>query len=184
MSPPSLKRVKFFAFLCTLLGVSAFAQETSFEELLPGFRDQAVIFDIIARVVEQNQQEIWQSVNSRVTIPGRPVGIKLVGANIVVAVQFTPYLRRNGHNILVAQGQIWVDIPNEGMRYKTTIQTIPLEYGEQIYFFPLGSVNSPDDAHIEIQLELRPYREAESAAEDKAGEAESETGNQGNESSR
>lgn len=179
-----LRRVKILGLLCVTLGTGAFAQETSFEGLLPGLKEQALILDIIARVVEQNQREIWQSVNSRITIPGRPVGIKLVGDNIVVAAQFTPYLRRNGRNILVAQGQIWVDIPNEGVRYKTTIQTIPLEYGEQIYFFPLGSVNSPDDAHIEIQLELRPYLGDESAG-NAAGEAE-EAGNktQGNDSSR
>ncbi|MDR1420407.1 MAG: hypothetical protein LBI86_08540 [Treponema sp.] len=178
-------RVKILGLLCTAaLGSAAFAQETSFEGLHPGLREQALILDIIARVVEQNQREIWQSVNSRITIPGRPVGIKLVGDNIVVAAQFTPYLRRNGRNILVAQGQIWVDIPNEGVRYKTTIQTIPLEFGEQIYFFPLGSVNSPDDAHIEIQLELRPYLENESAGK-AAGEPEdTENKAQGNNSSQ
>jgi hypothetical protein len=85
--------------------------------------------------------------------------MKLVGDNIVIAVQFTPYRQRNGRNILVAQGQIWVDIPDQGMRYQTTMETIPLEYGEQIYFFPLGSANNPDGPRIEIQIELHPYNE-------------------------
>jgi hypothetical protein len=85
------------------------------------------------------------------------VGLKLVGANVVVAVQFTPYLRRNGRNVLVAQCQIWVDVPNEGINYQTPMQAIPLEFGEQIYFFPLGSRNSQDNARIEIMLELKPY---------------------------
>jgi hypothetical protein len=125
--------------------------------MFPALKDQAVVVEMIARVVEQNQQEIWNSVNSKVTIPGRPVGLKLVGANVVVAVQFTPYLRRNGRNVLVAQCQIWVDVPNEGISYQTTMQTIPLDFGEQIYFFPLGSRNSQDDARIEIMLELKPY---------------------------
>jgi hypothetical protein len=123
-------------------------------------------------VVEQDQEEVWNSVvNSKVTIPGRPVGIKLIGENIVVMVQFTPYLGLGdkGHNILVAQGQIWVNIPNEGIRYQTTMQTIPLEYGEQIYFFPLGKVTADNEARIEIQLELRPYSEVTG----NAGEGES-----------
>jgi hypothetical protein len=135
------------------------AQEFSLEELLPRLKEQAVVLDITARVIEQDQEEVWNSADSRVTIPGRPVGLKLVGANIVVAAQFTPYLRRNGRNVLVAQGQIWVNIPDEGIRYQTTLQTIPLEFGEQIYFFPLGSVSSRDEAWIEIQLELHPYTE-------------------------
>jgi hypothetical protein len=142
-------------FLAANAGV--IAQEPGLEELLPGLKDRAVVLDIVARVIEQNQQEVWNSVNSKVTIPGRPVGLKLVGANVVVAVQFTPYFRRNGRSVLVAQGQIWVNIPNEGIRYQTTMQTIPLEFGEQIYFFPLGPAVSPDDDRIEIMLELRPY---------------------------
>jgi hypothetical protein len=133
------------------------AQEASLEEMLPGLKERAVVFNIVARIIEDNQQEIFSSVNSRVTIPGRPVGIKLVGSNLVVAVQFTPFFGSNGKKLLVAQGQIWVDIPNEGMRYQTTLQTIPLEFGEQIYFYPLGSATKPEEARIEIQLELRPY---------------------------
>jgi hypothetical protein len=141
------------------LSASVGAQEFSLENLFPRLKEQAIVLDIIARVVERNQEEVWNSADSKVTIPGRPVGLKLVGANIVVIVQFTPYLRRNGPNMLVAQGQIWVNVPDEGIRYQTTLQTIPLEFGEQIYFFPLGSVPSGDEARIEIQLELHPYTE-------------------------
>jgi hypothetical protein len=150
-----------FGVLFLVAGAAAMAQEPGLEELLPGLKNRAVILDIAARVVENNQQEVWNSSNSKVTIPGRPVGIKLVGANVVVAVQFTPYLRPNGKNILVAQGQIWIDIPNEGFRYHTTMQTIPLEFGEHIYFFPLGSASSPNDARIEIRLKLEPYAAGE-----------------------
>ncbi|MDR1100577.1 MAG: hypothetical protein LBL28_08865 [Treponema sp.] len=153
-----IRRFTIFGSLFFLAANAAvIAQEPGLEELLPGLKDRAVVLDIVARVIEQNQQEVWNSVNSKVTLPGRPVGLKLVGANVVVAVQFTPYFGRNGHSVLVAQGQIWVNIPNEGIRYQTTMQTIPLKFGEQIYFFPLGPADSPDDDRIEIMLELRPY---------------------------
>ncbi|MDR2068614.1 MAG: hypothetical protein LBP71_01965 [Spirochaetaceae bacterium] len=135
----------------------AFSQDTVLEDMLPGLRERAVVLDIVARVVEENQQEVWNATNSKVTIPGRPVGLRLVGENIVVAVQFTPYFRNDGNNVLVAQGQIWINVPNEGIRYKTTMQTIPMKFGEQIYFFPLGSRNSHNEAHIEIRLALHPY---------------------------
>jgi hypothetical protein len=159
-------------------GALVSAQESSLEQLIPGLKDRAVILDIVARVVEQNHEEVWNETNSKVTIPGKPVSLKLIGENLVVMVQFTPYLGlgNKGQNILVAQGQIWVNVPNEGIRYQTTMQTIPLEYGEQIYFFPLGRVSSANEARIEIQLELRPYSEAaahdgeEEAASPEAGE--------------
>jgi hypothetical protein len=155
----SNRRLALFGSILFLAARAIRAQEPSLEELLPGLKEEAMVMDIVARVVERNQQVVWNSANSKVTIPGRPVGLKLVGTNIVVAVQFIPYLRRNGHNVLVAQGQIWINIPNEGMRYHTTMQTIPLEFEEEIFFFPLGSVDSQDDARIEIKLVLHPYTE-------------------------
>jgi len=129
-------------------------------EVIPGFRDQAVVQDINARVIEQNQMEIWNETHRRVTIPGRPVGIKMVGSNVIVVAQFVPYLRRRGQSILVAQGQIWIDIPNHGIRYQTAMQSIPLAFDEPIYFFPLGSNTNTDEARIEIILTMRSYKDS------------------------
>ena len=124
-----------FLFLVAKTGIHA--QESPFEGL-PGLRERAVVMHIISRIVEEDQEVVWNSENTRITIPGRPVGLKLLGSDVVVAVQFTPFLRPGGRHILVAQGQIWVNVPNEGISYYTTMQTIPLEFQEQIYFFPLG----------------------------------------------
>ena len=138
-----------------------YAQENPLEEF-PGLRERAVVMHIVSRIVEENQEVVWDSENTRVTMPGRPVGIRLLGSDLGVSVQFTPFLRQGGRHILVAQGQIWINIPNEGISYYTIMQTIPLEFREQIYFFPLGSVRSQDEAHIEIQLVLEPYSEERS----------------------
>jgi hypothetical protein len=156
---PRFFRIGFIgsAFLLAA-GVCLSAQESPFTEMLPAFRGQAAVLNIVARVIENNRQEVFNSVNSRVTIPGRPVGIKLVGSNLVVVVQFTPFFGQKGKNMLVAHGQIWIEIPGEGIRYQTTLQTIPMEFGEQVYFYPLGSAAKPEEARIEIQLELLPYR--------------------------
>jgi hypothetical protein len=142
-----------------LIGAGLAAQEdTSFQEVLPWLQDKAVVLDIDARVVEQDKVATWNESHTRVTIPGRPVGIKLAGANVVVAVQFTPFVRRQGQTVLVIQGQIWVDIPNQGITYQTTMQTVPLEFEEPVYFFPLGPVEHDEEACIEIMLTMRPYK--------------------------
>ena len=148
------------SFLCGIFLLAAWtglgAQETSLEEL-PGLRERAVMMHMVSRIIEQDQQVVWNSEVDKATFPGRPVGLKLVGSNLVVAVQFTPYLRPHGRHVLVAQGQIWVNVPDEGIRYYTTMQTIPLQFSEQVYFFPLGSVQIHDEAQIEIQLVMEPY---------------------------
>jgi hypothetical protein len=146
-----------FLFLAVSAGISA--QETLLEEL-PVLRERAVVVRMVSRIVEQNEQVVWNSEKSRVTMPGRPVGLKLVGTNVLVSVQFTPVLQPYGQHILVAQGQIWINVPGEGMRYHTSIQTIPLEFNEQVFFFPLGSMQERDEASIEIQLVVEPYSPA------------------------
>ncbi|GHV79774.1 hypothetical protein AGMMS49944_15650 [Spirochaetia bacterium] len=141
-------------------GVVVFAQEPPPDGIMPGLRERAVVLNIVARIVAPGDEEIWNSNNSKVTILGKPVSLKLIGENVVVYVQFTPYQQENGRSLLVAQGQIWINVPNEGVRYQTTLQSIPMEFGEQIYFFPLGKVGSANEARIEIQLELLPYTES------------------------
>jgi hypothetical protein len=126
----------------------------------PHAKGRELVLDINARIVEQNQTVIWNESHKKSTIPGRPVGIKLVGTNIVVVAQFTPYLRHRGlQKLLVAQGQIWMEIPGQGIRYQTSMQTIPLEFGEPIYFFPLGPQTDEDSSRIEVMLTLYPYEE-------------------------
>jgi hypothetical protein len=119
-----------------------------------GLRRQALVLDINAKALE-NEEVIWDESNQKITIPGTPVGIRLVGSNIIVTVQFTPFIRRKG-NVLVAQGQIWINDPEKGVSYYTSIQTIPMEFDEPIYFFPLGDSSQ---SSIEIKLTVKPYKE-------------------------
>jgi len=148
------------ALLCNtffLILQTAGAQEITLDDIPPGLRERAIIMEIATRIIEQNAEVVWDSENTQVTIPGRPVGMRLVGTNIVVVVQFTPYIRPRGENFLVAQGQIWIHVPNEGMSMHTSIQTIPMDFNELIYFFPLGSDDTENQAQIEIQIVLYPY---------------------------
>jgi len=121
-------------------------------EMVSGLRRRAVVMDIDARVLGEEQVVVWNETHRKLAIPGSPVGIKLVGSNVVVEAQFTPFIRRQG-SVLVAQGQIWYNEPGKGISYYTSIQTIPLEFGEPIYFFPLGSSNQFGSS-IEIVLTI------------------------------
>jgi|GEM_PF-1189876 len=132
-------------------------REAGRQGLFPRFTGQAVLLNISARIMERDRIESWNESHRKVTIPGHPVEIKLVGTNVVVAVQFTPYLRRGGtRKFLVAQGQIWMETPNRGIRYHASMQTIPVQFGEPIYFFPLGPVRE-GTASIEVILTMHPY---------------------------
>jgi len=154
-------RSRSFGAAIFLFAAAAVTAQENSADIITAFRDRAVVIQLTARVVERDVAETWNSATSKVTIPGRPVTLKLVGANVVVAAQFTPYTNEDGKKILVAQGQVWVTTKDEGMLYYTSMQTIPIEFGERVYFFPLGQKKDDGGARIEVQLILTPYVEGE-----------------------
>jgi len=136
-------------------------REDERQGLFQRFTGQAVLLCINARIMERDRVVSWNESHRKVTIPGHPVELKLVGTNVVVAVQFTPYVRRGGTSkFLVAQGQIWMETPGRGIRYHASMQTISVRFGEPIYFFPLGPVrdNTPS---IEVILTVYPHEDEE-----------------------
>jgi len=165
-------------FLFTaVLGINAEEPSVGIEthggEMHRRFRDRTLVLEINASVIEpgirensvseQNRVVVWNETHQRITLPGNPVGIRLVGSNLIVAVQFTPFLRHRGgrgQSVLVVQGQVWTEIPNEGIRYHTLIQTIPIDFNEPVYFFPLGDSLHFDSPHIEIILTMKTHNEA------------------------
>ena len=134
--------------------------DSPMQNLLPRFRGRAVVIDIDARILE-NGKIIWNETNQKITIPGRPVEIKLIGENLVVVVRLTFIPNnRDGQKLLVAQGQIFMADSSQGIRYQASVQTIPIEFDETICYFPLGSFKPEAGASsIEVMLTLRPYQE-------------------------
>ena len=124
-------------------------------QMMQGFRRRALSVNVDVRVLDQQQEVVWSETHPKFAIPGSPVGVKMVGSNIVVAVQFTPFIRRHSQNVLVAQGQIWINDPEKGMNYYTSIQTIPLEFGKPVHFYPLGSSGQLDSS-IEMIITVSP----------------------------
>jgi hypothetical protein len=145
--------------------INIYAQDSraGLGEMVSGLRSRAVVVNIDARVLGEEKAVVWNESNRKVTIPGSPVGIKLVGSNVVVEAQFTPFIRRQG-SVLVAHGQIWYTEPGKGISYYTSIQTIPLEFGEPIYFFPLGTSNQFSSS-IEIIITVNRNTAANGAEE-------------------
>jgi hypothetical protein len=135
--------------------------DSSMQNLLPRFRGRAVVMDIDARILE-NDEITWNEAHQKITIPGRPVEIKMIGENLVIVARFT-FIRHHGgrQKFLVAQGQVWMADPKQGIRYQTSVQTIPLEFDEKIYYFPLGSFKQEAGPSIEVMLTINPYEENE-----------------------
>jgi len=115
----------------------------------------------------------WQTESVKYTVPGTPVPFKFIGTNVVILVQVTPFSRQDDDGVvLVAQGQVWVKSPEGGLSYHTTIDTLSVQYGETVFFFPLGLDGS---GHAPIRLEIAVLHAADlpspqgDAADEKGG---------------
>jgi len=151
-------------FLSALLSVGTFAQsqdDHSLEELLK----KALKLKIQASLFHDAKKVLWKSELERLTIPGRPVTINMQNDQARLSVHFTPYRKTDGGLILVAQTEIWLqersdENSSDNLRYFTSMKSIPLDYEELIYFYPLGkleNLKNPDQIHIEMILSISPY---------------------------
>jgi hypothetical protein len=118
----------------------------------------------------------WQAERVKYTVPGSPVPFKFVGDNVVVLVQVTPFGRQDGQGlVLVTQGQVWIKSKEGGISYHTTINTLSVNYGEKVFFFPLG-VDSEGKTPLRLEIAVlhaadlaNPSDGTPEAAEDKSG---------------
>ncbi len=131
--------------------------------------EQVLDVNIAARVSEIGEEAVWKVESSELTVPGKSVSVKLVGKNIVVNAQFTPYVTENKGVILVAQGQVWISSPvDDQIKYLTTLKNIPVQLGEKVLFFPLGYKDVKEKEKnvysIELEIKIMPYnRQSESS---------------------
>jgi hypothetical protein len=146
-------------------GLERFFEDEDLESLI----DRALQLQITAKVLPPDKQPVWNSQSKKVTIPGRSVAVRLLGDNLRIDVIFTPYQEESGNLLLVAQGQVWFsEAPEAKTTYLTTIQSIPVSWGEKVLFFPLGfssDIAKVPTFNIQLEVEIYPYRDLIPATE-------------------
>lgn len=119
-------------------------------------KDKALTVSISAYVPASGSAVTWQEQGLRYTVPGTPVAFRLVGANVVIVIQVTPYEEPKGRVTLVMQGQVWIKGENGALSYRTTLESVVVKYGERVLFFPLGR-SADGRAPIYVELAIDHY---------------------------
>jgi hypothetical protein len=143
------------------------AQETEIDpkEALQQLLAKALSITISARVLPPDAQvetPVWNAESTKLTIPGRPIRVRLEGENVRIFLVCTPYLQEDGEVLLLAQGQVWLTEPTDKeARYYSTFYSIPVSYGEKVLYFPLGLPGSEQaekpSFNIELEIKIVPY---------------------------
>lgn len=133
------------------LGLSA--QESPVPEAL---KNKALTISIQAFVLQDGTAVAWHEEGIRYTVPGTPVALRLVGSNVVIVIQVTPYDDGKNSVTLVTQGQVWVKGGNGELSYRTTLDSVTVGYGEKVLYFPLG--RAPDGrAPMRVEISADHY---------------------------
>jgi hypothetical protein len=162
-----------FAFLA-LTGFAALPLALGAQGIPDALKEKALVVRIVAIVPAAaadagtaaptalgggaDKAQAWEAESVKYTVPGTPVPFKLVGTNVAVIVQITPFERDDGKGVtLIAQGQVWVKPPEGGLSYHTAIESLSVEFGETVLFFPLGL---GPDGKAPLRLEISVLRAA------------------------
>jgi hypothetical protein len=155
-----------FAVLLLLLSLTvpgAVGQEGPSEDTLKAILDEALQINITAHLLPPNQKGSVNFEKSKLTIPGRPVAVRIKGGNILINATLTPYQDQTGKLILVAQGQIWYTEADTESRvqYHSSLKSIPVSLGERVFFFPLGradDISAVDSFNIVLEIEINSFK--------------------------
>jgi hypothetical protein len=137
------------------------------KEALRDLLSKALSITISARMLPPDAQAetpAWNAESTRLTIPGRPIRVRLEGENVRIFLDCTPYLQDSGEVLLLAQGQVWLtEAPEKEARFYSSFYSIPVSFGEKVLYFPLGlgGASSPPNDHFNIELEIKivPYEQ-------------------------
>lgn len=152
------KRFIILLILFLFVGFSAGADEIS--ELLELLEDNVFSVNVVGRIYDSGEVSSWNMQVTKYTISGRKVSVRLKGKKIKVIADITPYVDEEGI-LLLAQGQVWVTSPGaETVHYSSTMKSLPVQFGDKVYFYPLG-INSDKDKKmfiLELEIQVLPYK--------------------------
>ena len=137
------------------------------QEALRALLANALEVHVSARVLPADEEPIWNAQSTKLTLPGRPIKVRLDGDNARIYLICTPYLQESGEVLLLAQGQVWLSQPPEKeVKYFNTFYSIPVTFGETVLFFPLGLAAAGASAqagsfNIELEIKVVPYQAAD-----------------------
>lgn len=132
------------------------------EDILRYLKDKIVSVHIITRLIDQDEESVWDAESTQLTVAGRAVKLRLEGEGIVINTSITPFGGIEDTLLLVAQGEVLLSgSEDEGVKYESFLKSLPVEAGEKIIFFPLGVVVDAETNIYTVQLEIQvfPYQE-------------------------
>ncbi len=120
--------------------------------------EQAYLFTIVLKVLDRDAAVTSTRQAVMMTLPGKPMGIKLDGRTIQGTIAFTIYAEKGKPTVCLAQAQLLVKAEqNQEGQWVTILKSIPFTLGEKFEFYPLGKDSFSGD-NILFELKIDRYQ--------------------------
>jgi hypothetical protein len=115
----------------------------------------SIKFTLRYRIVSQSIADpAWIDMPDQTTLPGQKVQIKLTGTNVVVLSELLPVALSPTTVRLKASNHIWLAQGQGELTYLTSTSTTVIDYGEEAFYYPLGS-QSYDTGILQISIRMQ-----------------------------
>ena len=121
--------------------------------------DQLLYVHIIVTMIPPGNKNAWTRQETRYTIPGKAVLVKIEGKTIKFDGSFVPFKMERKYN-LVAMSQIWIKTDDsDKMKFMSTFKMVTFSPGEKIFYYPLGLPTDEEKPFysIKIEIDIIPY---------------------------
>ena len=167
-----MKRLSVLLALITLVSLNAFCEdEITIEDIVKFLEDKALSVHMSARLIDQDEESVWDATSKSITIAGRAIKVWFVGKSFFINAYITPFGNIEDKLLLVAYGELWMSGRNGvGLKYESFLKSLPVDPGERAIFFPLGvAVDAQENIYtIELEIQILPFRDDDLSNKDES----------------
>jgi hypothetical protein len=106
-------------------------------------------------ISSEDSTDVWEATASRAILPNADAQIRLTGEDIIIVIQLTPLVRDPAAPdfLLRILGQVFWKSENGRVSSYTSFSSLPMKFGEQATYYPLGTRSAGKD-NVELILRL------------------------------
>ena len=127
--------------------------------LLDMLKEKALVFNVKASIGSP-QGVLWSADQTRVTVHGLSVTIRMESSDLLILAELTPYQISSDSILLVIRNELWLRLPaNNTVQYFASFKSAQVKLNDPVYFYPLGKTTDAGRPGIRMEITVNPWRE-------------------------
>lgn len=129
-------------------------------QLLERLKENALVFNVTASITG-DEGIIWTAAQTRITVHGLGVTIKLESTDLLIMAELTPYRQTADTILLAIKNELWLRTPqSNSVQYFASLKSALVKLNAPVYFYPMGKASGDGRPVIKMDIVVVPYQDA------------------------